>query len=500
MWHITFEYSGVAKVGGLGEAVRSMVKALVDYGFRVTVLMPSHGVHLNPYRGFELYPLKFDVQGSRIGVDGARYPYRIGAEKALIDGAEIIVFKGLDTQTGLVFDSRYPYENVEEKAALLARAVAAYAERYGLPDLLHAHDWQSVLAAVAVKDLGERRGLAIPMVYTIHLSSQRSFPWHYASESWAGLKDRFHPVWRVWRHEWTTYSRLWDSVGGCVEFFGILESDVFTTVSWSYMEELLARYGWWLRGKTYVVYNSTDWRVGEVASWLKEKFGTEDRFSVRWRLVEEVEKMCRDRWGWLDKRGPLLIATGRLTYQKGFDVAVKALDYTHEPRLLILGISVGDRGYENHLRELAYSYQGRIEIAVCRLPSPLFKALHYTATAMLVPSRWEPFGIVAVEAMSMGTPVVASNLGGLREIVVDLRVDPDSGTGILVPPDNPMRLAEAIEFIVNAMERNLEARRSIQKNCLERVEANFRIGNVKNALAECYEKARVMAYYRASST
>lgn len=43
---------------------------------------------------------------------------------------------------------------------------------------------------------------------------------------------------------------------------------------------------------------------------------------------------------------------------------------------------------------------------------------------MVVPSRWEPFGIVAIEAMSMGTPMVASDLGGLREIVVDFRRKP----------------------------------------------------------------------------
>lgn len=38
--------------------------------------------------------------------------------------------------------------------------------------------------------------------------------------------------------------------GDLIELFGIIESDVFTTVSWSYMEELLARYGRWLRGKS----------------------------------------------------------------------------------------------------------------------------------------------------------------------------------------------------------------------------------------------------------
>lgn len=476
-----------------------MAKALVSHGLRVTIMMPSHGVHLNPERGFKPQPLEFATRGWRIGVDGAEYHYHIGAEEAWINGVQLILFKGLDAQTGLILDSRYPYENAEEKSALLARAVEAYAEKYGLPDLVHVHDWESVLAGVAVKDLGERRGLAIPMVYTVHLSSQVSFPWHYASELWAGLKNRPHPVWKVWRHEWVEYRSLWDSIGGCVELFGIIESDVFTTVSWSYMEELLARYGQWLRGKSHVVYNSTDWRVEEVASWLKARFGTENRVSLRWVLVGEVENLCRDRLGWLDKKGPLFIATGRLTYQKGFDVAIKALEYTYTPRLLILGIPVGDTEYENVLRLLASRYQGRVEIISCRLDPMLFKALHYVATSMVVPSRWEPFGIVAVEAMSMGTPVVASNLGGLSEIVVDFRRDQVDGTGILVPSDNPKELAEALELTVKTVEQDPQAGERIRINCVRRVDSKFRLENVWKALIDCYEKARVMAYYRASS-
>lgn len=99
-----------------------------------------------------------------------------------------------------------------------------------------------------------------------------------------------------------------------------------------------------------------------MVSWLKARFGTKDRASLRWMLVEETERVCRNKWGWLDRRGSLFIATGRLTYQKGFDVAVKALEYTYTPRLLILGIPVGDIEYENHLRHLAGRYQGRVEI------------------------------------------------------------------------------------------------------------------------------------------
>ncbi|WP_317896263.1 glycogen/starch synthase [Pyrofollis japonicus] len=497
VWHITFEYPRIAKVGGLAEAVRSMVRGLVSRGYDVTVIMPSHGVHLNPNRGFWLRALDFEASGTRIGIDGSHYHYRIGAEEARLDGARIILFKGLDTSTGLVFDAPYPYDNAEEKAALLTRAVTAFAEQHGLPDLVHVHDWPTVLAGVALKDLGERKGLAIPLVYTIHLSGGKCFPWHYASEAWSGLQDRLHPVWRVVRHEYLSYRQLWDSLGGCLEAFGVHESDLFTTVSYGYLDELLKKYGEWLRPKTCVVYNSTDWRVDEVREWLRNRYGTDDRRTLRWRLVVEAQQQCSDKWGWIEPGdGPLYITSGRMTSQKGFDIALQALEYEPRAKLLVLGLPVGDHGYEAWIRGLAAKYSGRAAVLKCRLDPMMYKALFYVATGFVAASRWEPFGIVAVESLAVGTPVIASAVGGLKEIVIDLRRDPVNGTGLLVEPENPWALGDAMRTLANIVEYS-ELSERVRENCVRRVDTTFRIGATTTMLLRCYEKARQMAYYRA---
>jgi len=336
---LTFEYAGLVKVGGLGEAVRQYATALARRGIDVTVLMPSHGRHLDPNRGFPLSPLDFRVCGDRRGLDGRPYPYCLGAEGTEVDGIEVVMFKGLDTATGLVFDRWYPYENVEEKAALFARAVVSYAERYGLPDLIHANDWHSGLAGIALRDYAERKGLAIPLVYTIHLSSGYSFPWHYASAEWAGLPDRPHLVWRVCCHRQELYSAVWDSVGGSVEGFAAVESDVVSSVSWGYLREALSKYGDWLRGKSCVLYNSTDWRIEEAESHFRRLAPD----GSPWRLVEAVERMGGE--GHLDGGGALFLAVGRATSQKGLDLAIRALDLSPSARLLALAVSVGDFGY-----------------------------------------------------------------------------------------------------------------------------------------------------------
>jgi glycosyltransferase involved in cell wall biosynthesis len=76
--------------------------------------------------------------------------------------------------------------------------------------------------------------------------------------------------------------------------------------------------------------------------------------------------------------------------------------------------------------------------------------LYQKSRVALIPSRKEPFGIVALEAIAGGCPVVASNVGGLSEAVGDC--------GLLVDPDTPEALAEAIETALQP-----ETRRRLQK-------------------------------------
>ena len=61
---------------------------------------------------------------------------------------------------------------------------------------------------------------------------------------------------------------------------------------------------------------------------------------------------------------------------------------------------------------------------------------------MIVPSRTEPFGLVAAEGQVLGRPIVASNTGGLPEVIQD------GVTGILVPPEQPAALATAIASLI----------------------------------------------------
>ena len=88
---------------------------------------------------------------------------------------------------------------------------------------------------------------------------------------------------------------------------------------------------------------------------------------------------------------------------------------------------------------------------------------YYNAADVIVmPSHYEPFGLVPVEAMACGTPVIASNVGGLAYTVVDGK------SGFHVPPKSPEHIAEKITRLYRDRELLNELSEGAKKNSVER--------------------------------
>jgi glycosyltransferase involved in cell wall biosynthesis len=133
---------------------------------------------------------------------------------------------------------------------------------------------------------------------------------------------------------------------------------------------------------------------------------------------------------------PYIFALGRHVHQKGFDVLLRAMAQVPDSHDLILAGDGPDRGsLEALAAELGLAdrvvFRGRIEAALVR---QYMKG----ADLFVLPSRHEPFGIVNLEAMASGTPVVATRVGGVPEFV-DHEVN-----GILVEPGHVEALSDAI--------------------------------------------------------
>jgi D-inositol-3-phosphate glycosyltransferase len=146
--------------------------------------------------------------------------------------------------------------------------------------------------------------------------------------------------------------------------------------------------------------------------------------------------------------GPLLLFAGRIQPLKGADLAVRALAALNRPdaNLVIVGGPSG-RGGEaevDRLHELVQSLGVESQVKF-RPPQPhhLLSSYYRAADVVLVPSRSESFGLVALEAGACGTPVVASRVGGLQTII------DDGVTGRLVEPRSGSAWAEAISPILD---------------------------------------------------
>ncbi|HWM50175.1 MAG TPA: glycosyltransferase family 4 protein [Thermoplasmata archaeon] len=162
-----------------------------------------------------------------------------------------------------------------------------------------------------------------------------------------------------------------------------------------------------------------------------------------------------------DRDGLVGLFVGRLDPdQKGLDVLVRAMSKLPQNYPLRLRLVGEDWGGAELLRHLAQ----RLGVAdrvtmVGKVPRPEVVREFAEADFLVLPSRFEPFGIVLLEAMAAGLPVVASRVGGIPEIVSE------GETGLLVEPDNPDALAEALRLLC----QNESLRFSMGRSARERV-------------------------------
>jgi glycosyltransferase involved in cell wall biosynthesis len=154
-----------------------------------------------------------------------------------------------------------------------------------------------------------------------------------------------------------------------------------------------------------------------------------------------------------------LVFVGRLVSIKGADVAIRALRRLHDQGIEQTLTICGDGPEMPSLRKLVakYGLDHFVYFEGWTEPEELVK--HYSgAEVALVPSRYEPFGIVALEAIACGCPVVASSVHGLPEAV--------GKCGMIVEPDNANALAEGIRQTLTSEKR--EEMRSSMAEHMER--------------------------------
>ncbi|MSQ31449.1 MAG: glycosyltransferase family 1 protein [Dehalococcoidia bacterium] len=188
-----------------------------------------------------------------------------------------------------------------------------------------------------------------------------------------------------------------------------------------------------------------------------EQFTPGDQAEARSRLHLERQGIAPD--------ARLLLAVGRIEPLKGLDILIRAVAQLNERQPAVLAIIGGDdRAAADVAKLSALAEELGVAEAVHFLGSRPHEALpdyYRAADVVVVPSFYESFGLVAVEAMASGVPVVASRVGGLASTVADGR------TGYLIAWRCPEPFAEKLEVLL----RNEQLRRALGAGAAERMRA-----------------------------
>ena len=250
------------------------------------------------------------------------------------------------------------------------------------PDVVHAHDWLVAHPAIALAEFYD-----VPMVSTVHATE-------------AG------------RHAGWVSGRISRQVHATESWF-VRDSDALIACSASMADEISELFGPGLAEIT-VIPNGID--------------------SSRWPFARR-----RRHAG-----PPELLFFGRLEYEKGVHEAIAALPRirrTHPGTTLTVA---GDGTQQKWLLEVARKHKvlKAVHFVGGVDHDELLRLLH-RADAAVLPSHYEPFGIVALEAAAAGIPLVASNVGGLGEAVID------GQTGVSFPPRDVAALAAAVRTVLD---------------------------------------------------
>ncbi|WP_456418591.1 glycogen synthase [Methanocaldococcus infernus] len=155
-----------------------------------------------------------------------------------------------------------------------------------------------------------------------------------------------------------------------------------------------------------------------------------------------------------DIKKPLIGFVGRATYQKGFNTIFETLpEFLEEHDVNFIFLTKGERGIEERLKELCRELDN--VMAIIGYCLPLTSIIYASSDWTMMPSYWEPCGLVQMESMAYCTPVVATETGGLKDTIIPLSPNPleepnfDRATGVLFKVPDKLGLRWGLEHALN---------------------------------------------------
>jgi len=253
-----------------------------------------------------------------------------------------------------------------------------------------------------------------------------------------------------------------DSTWFSGETTALEKADYVTVVGESYYKEDEKELFERIAEKVTCVFNGIDTDFWSVK---KSSFPSTPR--------QERRKETLQKYGLTD--GVFYIYVGRLDpVQKGVDILLSASrDFlkTENVRMMIIG--VGDNNLEQASKELEKQFPSRLKVINKLLDPKEIRDLYCTADFALIPSIFEPFGLVQLEAMSCECIPIGSQTGGIKDTIISYYDDQKKATGFLVEKGKTENLLKALNDALSVYKEKPETVEIMRKNGRKRCEEVF---------------------------
>ena len=204
---------------------------------------------------------------------------------------------------------------------------------------------------------------------------------------------------------------------------------------------------WWMTYESKKVISCSNSMKGELEQHFhlpSEKITVIPNAVDLSKYQRNIDKNAVKRRYGIESHEKIILFIGRLVPQKGVEYLVRAIPLILQQHKDAKFVVVGDGWSRDYLENMVRSAGFGEKIRFLGFISDLeLTELTMSADALVIPSVYEPFGIVALEGMAAGVPVVAANVGGLAEIIEHER------TGVLVYSKNPESIAWGVNRILS---------------------------------------------------
>jgi len=475
---LSAEVAPFVSVGGLSQVMYFLPRSLQKKGHSVRIFTAKHGAMEETRSSKKPWDLKTEIP--RVDVPTTHAIDKTRKSTSSVVKCSILSFsKAKQPKTFFLENSEYfemranvfSYKDDHVRFALLSKGCLEWLKRLKessddwWPDVIHANDWHTgYFIDLARNDKRYQRLLAkVPVVYTIHnFFYQGNMNFRYLAPN---LRDKgADPLVPLLSPKLLRQNAL---------LRGILNADEINTVSPTHAIEVLTpEYAEGLedvltkaRSKITGILNGLDTKEFDPSTdpIIKHKYNSSSFLSARAKNKIALQKEFNLK---ADKTLPIIAVCGRISAQKGWELILEALPklLSERPDLQFIVLGQGDERYQNELANIQREFPDQLALHLrtdFRLPRKIYSG----ADMILIPSIFEPGGIVALEAMRYGAVPIVRRTGGLNDIVKEFNPNRKTGTGFSFVKKNSWSLFSAIVTSLTIYQQP-ESWNKLVKNCL----------------------------------